>query len=81
MPIPMPDEARFDGYLSKTEAIPFELALRVVGIERRACGRHRRHAGRAFGLARVGAELPMMSTRGRLFLPNVASKLPGYQCG
>lgn len=70
-PDPLPDKAAFDGYLSKTEAIPFELALRIAGIERERAGAIAANAGRAFGLARAALNLPMMLTRGRLFLPNV----------
>lgn len=66
---PMPDMASLDGYLTKTEAIPFELALRVTGMPAAEAAALALPAGRVFGLARLLARLPMHLARGRRVLP------------
>ena len=66
---PMPDQAALDGYLSKTQAIPFELALRILGIPAGDAGRLSLPAGRLFGLTRLLATLPEHLAAGHLPLP------------
>jgi 15-cis-phytoene synthase len=69
---PMPDAAALDGYVAKTEAIPFELALRILGVPAGDAGRLAAPAGRAFGLTRLLARLPEHLAHGRLPLPHTA---------
>ncbi len=66
---PMPDQAALDGYLAKTEAIPFELALRVLGVAAGDAGALATTAGRAFGLMRTLIQLPRQLARRRMALP------------
>ncbi len=66
---PMPDEPSLAGYLSKTEAIPFELALRILGVAAQPAASLAISAGRAFGLTRLLAELPRHLAAGRVPLP------------
>ena len=66
---PMPDEASLEGYLAKTEAVPFELALRVLGVSAGHAGPLAARAGRAFGLTRLLASWPAKYVTGRLALP------------
>jgi 15-cis-phytoene synthase len=66
---PMPDAAALDGYLAKTEAIPFELALRILDVRAGDAGRIAALAGRAYGLTRMLARLPEHLAHGRLPLP------------
>ena len=66
---PMPDQAALDGYLAKTEAFPFELALRVLGLPAGDAGALAGPAGRAFGLTRLLLRLPAHLARGRQLLP------------
>ena len=66
---PMPDQASLDGYLSKTEAIPFELALRILGVPAGDAGALSIPAGRVFGLTRLLARLPEHLAAGRMPLP------------
>ena len=66
---PMPDQASLDGYFSKTEAIPFELALRVLGVPEGQAGALSLPAGRAFGLRRLLCRLPVHLASGRMLLP------------
>jgi phytoene synthase len=66
---PMPDRASLDGYLAKTEAIPFALALRVATGGDETPQAITDAAGRAFGRTRLLAELPRWLARGRLPLP------------
>jgi phytoene synthase len=68
---PMPDDAALDGYVSKTEAVPFALALRIqhasahdaIPLDLADL------AGRAYGLTRVLVDLPHTVSRGRQLLP------------
>ncbi|HRK19460.1 MAG TPA: squalene/phytoene synthase family protein, partial [Hyphomicrobiaceae bacterium] len=46
---PLTDEAALEGYMTKTEAIPFELTLRILGVDEAVAGRLAQPAGRAFG--------------------------------
>jgi 15-cis-phytoene synthase len=64
---PMADEASFHGYLTKTEGVPFALALQIVGAQ--APPALSDHAGRAYGIARVLVDLPVWLAKGRLPLP------------
>jgi 15-cis-phytoene synthase len=64
---PMPDEAALLGYLTKTEGAPFALALTIVGAD--APPALADHAGRAFGLTRILATLPLWLSKGRLPFP------------
>ena len=66
---PMPDQASLDGYLTKTEAIPFELALRVLGVAADEAGALSVPAGRAFGMMRLLARLAGHLAHGRIPLP------------
>lgn len=66
---PMPDAAALDGYLSKSEAIPFELALRVLGVAAGNAVRLSGPAGRAYGMTRLLLRLPAHLARGRMPLP------------
>lgn len=66
---PMADQASLDGYLAKTEAIPFELALRILGVPPDHATALSIPAGRAFGLVRVLAWLPRTAAAGRCMLP------------
>lgn len=71
---PMPDEAAFDGYLTKTEAIAFDLAHIILGGP--AAPDMSMLAARSFGQARLLAELPMALAKGRVPLP--LSRLETY---
>lgn len=66
---PLPDDAALDGYMTKTEAIPFELALRILGVDEASAGRIAVPAGRAFGLARLALALPGHWARSHPLLP------------
>jgi phytoene synthase len=66
---PMPDEASFLGYLAKTEAIPFSLAMQIMRDGHEADASLAHFAGGAFGLARMLASLPHWLARGRIPLP------------
>lgn len=66
---PMPDRGAFEGYITKTEAMPFELALEVLGADRKASTATVEMAGRCYGFARLLAELPYRLQRGRNPLP------------
>lgn len=68
-PDPMPDRATLDGYLAKTEAAPFALALAVLGADATTSAAVADLAGRCYGLARLLAELPQRLHRGRNPLP------------
>jgi 15-cis-phytoene synthase len=65
---PMPDEASFRGYLAKTEATPFALALKICGADDVPTALAD-HAGRAYGTARLLADLPSWLAKGRCPLP------------
>lgn len=77
---PMLDAAALAGYLTKTEAIPFELALRIADAagpppaEADAGGNAKTclALGGAYGLARILAELPLWLSRGRMPIPLTA---------
>ena len=66
---PMPDQSSLDGYFSKTEAIPFELALRVLGVTSGDAVRLSQPAGRVYGMTRLLAQLPAHLAKGRMPLP------------
>ncbi len=68
-PDPMPDRAAFDGYISRTEAVPFMLALSVLGASADTIAKLGDMAGRAYGVTRLLAELPYRLQRGRHPLP------------
>jgi 15-cis-phytoene synthase len=78
---PMPDEASLDGYLSKTEALPFELALRVAGVPAGDAGALAVMAGRAFGLTRMLVRLPEALATGRTPLPSTLLQRFGIEPG
>jgi 15-cis-phytoene synthase len=63
---PMPDEASLGGFYTKTEAIPFELALRVLGVPAADAGAMAEAAGRCFGSMRMLARLPVHLAAGRV---------------
>ncbi len=67
---PMPDEVSLDGYLSKTEAVPFELALRIAGVPAGSAGAMGALAGRAFGWTRILTRLPEVVSSARTPLPS-----------
>ncbi len=66
---PMADTAALDGYLAKTEALPFELALRILGVPAGDASALARPAGRAFGMTRLLARLPVSLARGHVPVP------------
>ncbi len=66
---PMPDRAAFDGYLDKTEGVPFLLALGVAGTDAKIAAPLADLGSRTYGLARLLAELPHWLSRGRNPLP------------
>ena len=68
-PDPMPDDASLDGYIAKTETIPFALALRIAAGAEQIPETAAKTAGHAFGLTRLLADLPHWLARGRLPLP------------
>ena len=74
---PMPDEASLDGYLSKIESIPFELALRILGVAPGEAASLSAPAGRAFGLARLLVRLPTDLAAGRVTFPVTRMTLHG----
>lgn len=74
---PMPDEASLDGYLSKIESIPFELALRVLGVTPVEAASLSLPAGRAFGLARLLVRMPADLVVGRCTFPVTRMSLHG----
>jgi 15-cis-phytoene synthase len=71
---PLPDDASFDGYLSKTEGVPFELAFRILaGRAPDAMERAALHdVTRAYGIARLAGDLPHHMARGHCPLSDVA---------
>jgi 15-cis-phytoene synthase len=69
---PMPDQPSLDGYLTKTEAIPFELALRVLKVPAGHAAQLAAPAGRIYGLTRILAHLPAALAAGRLPIPAAA---------
>ena len=64
---PMPDDATFAGYLTKTEAIPFALAQTILGGSQAPLLSDL--GARTYGQARVLADLPVALSKGRLPLP------------
>jgi 15-cis-phytoene synthase len=64
---PMADDAALTGYLAKTEAAPFALALQILHVE--APDAIADAAGRAYGLMRLLTGLPHALARGRVPLP------------
>ncbi len=64
---PMPDDATFAGYLTKTEAIPFSLAQTILGGSQMPSLSDL--AARSYGHVRVLADLPMTLSKGRIPLP------------
>ncbi len=66
---PMADAAALEGYLAKTEAIPFELALRILGVTAGDASALARPAGRAYGMTRLLARLPVDLARGHMPVP------------
>ncbi len=64
---PMADDAAFRGYLNKTEAAPFALALQILKAEVPATLADT--AGQAFGMTRILSLLPKSLAKGRLPLP------------
>jgi 15-cis-phytoene synthase len=69
---PMPDQASLEGYLVRTEGMPFELALRVLGVSAGDASRLAGPAGRIFGQTRLLAHLPAALAAGRLPIPATA---------
>ena len=72
----MQDQAALDGYLAKIDAIPFELALRTMGMPARDAGRLSLPAGRLWGQVRLLAQLPAHLSAGRI--PLTAARLSTY---
>lgn len=68
-PDPMPDRGAFEGYITKTEAMPFALALSVLGVESQSSAMLGGWAGASYGRARLLADLPHRLQRGRNPLP------------
>jgi 15-cis-phytoene synthase len=69
---PMPDEAAFAGYLTKTEAIPFALAQTILSDRDTP---HLSDLGtRSYGHVRVLAGLPLALAKGRVPLPHTLLK-------
>lgn len=68
-PDPMPDRGAFDGYIAKTEAVPFRLALMVLGCGGGNAAALGDMAGRTYGVTRLLADLPHRLQRGRHPLP------------
>ncbi len=66
---PMPDAAALAGYLAKTEALPFELALRLLDVPAGDAGALAMTAGRAYGLTRLAATLSEKLAAGGSPLP------------
>ncbi len=66
---PMPTRADCEAYLARTEGTLFEAASRVLGHSSDAIDHLSRHAGIAFGGARLIARLPIDAARKQLFLP------------
>jgi 15-cis-phytoene synthase len=66
-PDPMTDEAAYHGYLDKTVGAVFAMGLKVSGADGPAALAD--HAGRAFGAARLLAQLPWWVSKGRVPLP------------
>ena len=76
---PMPDDAACDGYLSKTEGVPFELAFRVISARAPDANEIAAltAAGRAYGLTRLTGDLPHWLARGRCPLPSTTMTAAG----
>lgn len=69
-PDPFPDDAALAGYLAGTEGAAVELGLRALGVADPApLAQVSAPAGRALGLARLLAGLPLALSRGRMPLP------------
>lgn len=68
-PDTMPDRGAFEGYITKTEAVPFMLALSVLGMGSSQAALLGEMAGAAYGRARLLAELPYRLQRRRHPLP------------
>jgi 15-cis-phytoene synthase len=66
---PMPDQPSLDGYVAKTEAIPFELALRILGVAPGRAAQLAAPAGQIYGRTRLLAHLPAFLAAGRLPVP------------
>jgi phytoene synthase len=67
---PMPDEAALTGYLARTEAGPFALAMQALRPDDASLPLHlAERAGFVYGLTRILAELPYHVSRGRRMLP------------
>jgi phytoene synthase len=66
---PMPTMAALEGYLGDTAATLFSLAAGITGHRSDEIDHLVRHAGLAYGIARVIATLPSDTSRRQLFLP------------
>lgn len=66
---PMPTVAALEEYLSETASILFSLAAGITGHRSDDIDHLARHAGFAYGTARVIAALPSDASRRQLFLP------------
>lgn len=73
---PLPNEAAFDAYLSKTDGAAFELMARCLGSSNSAASPLIAHAARAYGIARLIAQLPVSLARGRAPFPGISPTDP-----
>jgi 15-cis-phytoene synthase len=68
---PLPTEAAFDAYLSKTDGAAFQLMAGCLGSNNPAASPLIAHAAQACGVARLIAHLPVFLARGRAPFPRV----------
>ncbi len=73
---PLPSEAVFDAYLTKTDGAAFQLFAKCLGSTAAASSPLVAHAARACGIARLIAKLPVFLARGRAPFPGVDAADP-----
>jgi 15-cis-phytoene synthase len=73
---PLPNEAAFDAYLSKTDGAAFQLFARCLGSTAPPASPLIAHSARACGIARLIAHLPVFIARGRAPFPGVSGNDP-----
>jgi phytoene synthase len=66
---PMPTMAALEGYINDTSSALFALAALITGYQSEAIDHLARHAGLAYGIARLIAALPLDASRRQLFVP------------
>ncbi len=73
---PLPNEAAFDAYLTKTDGAAFQLLARCLGSGDAGHSTLIAHATQAYGTARLIAKLPVFLARGRAPFPDISPADP-----